>query len=682
MNKKNYGTRIRYPGGLLLVVYFITCFSLDAWSLPSQTPPFDTTRIFHAMAKARKGESITVAAIGGSITNGYAASTEDKRWVNLVADWWQTRFPTSSVTLVNAGIGATGSDIGAFRVKKDVIEKDPDFVVVEFAVNDAGLDNTYVRKMLEGILRQLLGDTSKTGVMLLLLKMEDGETAQADHKVVGNYYQIPWVSQVDLIGPALAADGLTLRDIFFDNPGVHPNDLGMQYIADFIIEVLDSVYAHLPADTALQEVNMTLPEPLLSDVYTNTYTFTPATLVPSSNEGWNITTGQWNSDTPGAELQFTLDGNAFAVKYDKIYNTDRGRAEVWVDDGQHKIIDAFFTETWGTKPCFELIADNLADGEHILHIKIMAEHNPLSSGDYVQILSVYKAGHISTAPPIASPGTPVKSLTNNAVSLDGTLSFDPDGDTITAYQWSVVSAPLGSAAVITLDTADKTSFTPDLAGYYKIGLVVTAGAQQSVLRHMMIHAVASNAAPVAVAGEDITVATGKKVQLDGVGSYDTDKDTLSFEWKFLSRPAESKATLVKGKTTTPYFVPDLDGEFLITLIVNDSLDNSKTDTVKVTAIEGYSVLKEQATDKNEVRIFPNPASGPVTLQYRLDRSLPVKVRLFSTDGRLIGELLNETQEGGIYTMKLNLKSYSSAGKMLILQADFGNSVYRQRITMF
>ena len=82
--------------------------------------------------------------------------------------------------------------------------------------------------------------------------------------------------------------GLTLRDVFFDNPGVHPNDLGMQYIADFIIEVLDSVYAHLPADTALQEVDMTLPEPLLSDVFTNTYTFTPATLVPSGNEGWKI----------------------------------------------------------------------------------------------------------------------------------------------------------------------------------------------------------------------------------------------------------------------------------------------------------------------------------------------------------------------------------------------------------
>jgi lysophospholipase L1-like esterase len=682
MNKKRIRTKIRYTGGFLWVVCFITFYTLDAWSMPSQTPSFDTTRIYHAMAKARRGEPITVAVIGGSITNGYAASTEDKRWANLVASWWQTRFPSSTVSLVNAGVGATGSDIGAFRVKKDVIEKDPDFVVVEFAVNDAGLDNVYVRKMMEGILRQLLGDTSKTGVMLLLLKMENGGNAQDDHKIVGNYYQVPWVSQVDLIGPALAADGLTLRDVYFDNPGVHPNDLGMQYIADFIIEVLDSIYAHLPADEALQEVSTTLPEPLLTDVFTNTYTFTPATLIPSANNGWNTAALQWNSQTPGAELVFTLDGNAVAVKYDKVYTTNRGRAEVWIDDGPHKIIDAFFTETWGTKPCFELIADNLADGEHALHIKIMEEHDPLSSGNYVQLLSVYKAGHISTAPPIASPGTPIKTLTHNAVSLDGTASYDPDGDTVTAYQWTVVSAPAGSTADIPDNTADKTLFTPDLAGYYKIGLVVTGGSQQSVLQHLLIHAVASNALPVAFAGEDIMVATHKKVQLDGNGSYDADHDTLSFEWKFLSKPAESKASLVKAKTTAPYFVADVDGEFLITLMVNDSLANSMADTVKVTAIEGYSVLKELEMYENDVRIYPSPTHGTVIIKYRLDYSMPVTVRLFSPEGRMLGEPVNAVQEDGWQELNLNLEPYSSPGKILYLQLETGESIRRQKVIVY
>ncbi|OFY56120.1 MAG: hypothetical protein A2Y87_06165 [Bacteroidetes bacterium RBG_13_46_8] len=165
------------------------------------------------MAKARRGEPVTIGVIGGSITAGSLASTEDKCWANIVTNWWRTKFPSSAVSLINAGIGATGSDIGTFRIQKDIIQKDPDFVIVEFAVNDSGEDSLYVREMMEGVVWQLLADTSKTGVMLLLLKMENGGTAQADHKVVGNYYKIPWVSQADLIGPALAEDGLTLSQV-------------------------------------------------------------------------------------------------------------------------------------------------------------------------------------------------------------------------------------------------------------------------------------------------------------------------------------------------------------------------------------------------------------------------------------------------------------------------------------
>ncbi|MBP1670143.1 MAG: hypothetical protein H6Q21_2509 [Bacteroidetes bacterium] len=334
-------------GRLLLFAGFFMSGTMNAAGNSFSGTPFDTARIYNAMAKARRGEPVNIGVIGGSITMGSLASTENKRWANIVTNWWRTKFPSSSVSLNNAGIGATGSDIGTFRVEKDILRKDPDFVVVEFAVNDSGEDSLYVREMMEGIVRQLLADTSKTGVMLLLLKMENGETAQADHKVVGDYYKIPWVSQADLIGPAIAEDGLTLSQVYGDTPnGVHPNDIGMQYIADFIMERLDSIYAHLPADEDLPAISMALPEPLVSDVYTTTYTYTAASIIPLSNSGWIPSATLWSSDTPGAELVFRLDGNAIAVKYDKVFTDNRGRAEVWVDDGPHTVIDAFFTETF------------------------------------------------------------------------------------------------------------------------------------------------------------------------------------------------------------------------------------------------------------------------------------------------------------------------------------------------
>jgi lysophospholipase L1-like esterase len=683
MNHTEPRKKIIRSGRLLLIAVFIASGTMDAVAASSGEIPFDTARIYNAMAKARRGEPVTIGVIGGSITAGSLASTEEKRWANIVTNWWRTQFPSSAVSLTNAGIGATGSDIGTFRIQKDILQKDPDFVVVEFAVNDSGEDSLYVREMMEGVVRQLLADTGRPGVMLLLIKMENGATAQADHKVVGDYYNIPWVSQADLIGPALEKDGLTLSQVYGDTPnGVHPNDLGMQYIADFITERLDSIHAHLPADTALPEINMSLPEPLVSDVYTRTYTFNAATLIPGSNTGWNAGGAQWTSETPGAELVFALDGNAVAVKYDKVFSANRGRAEVWVDEGPHTVIDAFFTETWGTKPCFQLVAEGLPDGEHNLHIKILEDHDPLSSGNYVQILSVYKAGNITSAPPISVPGTPKKTLTGDAVMMDGSSSYDPDGDTLTAYRWTVENAPAGSSAIIEHDTAAVTLFTPDLAGYYTMGLVVSAGLMQSVLQTFPIHAVATNAVPVANAGEDFTLATGKRAKPDGSNSSDADGDPLSYAWTFLSKPEGSVAAIMAGNTATPYFFANDQGEYLVSLVVNDSIADSPADTIKITAIDGYTGQPVRKTDEQKLRVYPNPAGGNITLQYQLASPMQVRVRLYSPEGRLLGEPLNEFQENGLHVLNLNAGSYPAAGNTIILQVETGREVFRKKIVVF
>jgi lysophospholipase L1-like esterase len=683
MNYTEVRKTIFNPGRLLLFAIFLASGTLISEGVSSAETSFDTSRIYHAMAKARRGEPVNIGVIGGSITAGSLASTEDKRWANIVTEWWRTKFPSSTVTLINAGVGATGSDIGTFRIQKDLIQKDPDFVIVEFAVNDSGEDSLYVREMMEGIVRQLLADTSKTGVMLLLLKMEDGGTAQADHKVVGDYYKIPWVSQVDLIGPALAEDGLVLSDVYGDTPhGVHPNDVGMQYIADFITERLDSMYAHLPVDEALPEITMTLPEPMVSDVFMHTYTFTAASLIPTVNTGWTTGATLWSADTPGAELTFEVDGNAIAVKYDKVYSTDRGRAEVWVDNGTHMVIDAFFTETWGTRPCFQLVAEGLSDGNHTLHIKIMEEHDPLSSGNYLHILSVYKAGNITSAPPIAVPGTPKKALTGHAVWIDGTPSYDPDNDTITAFQWTVENAPVGSTAGMEYSTSAVASVTPDLAGYYSIGLVVTAGIQESVMQTCRIHVVATNAIPVAIAGDDFTLATGKRAKPDGSNSSDADGDPITYSWTFLSKPGGSAPVIMLANTATPYFFANDQGEYLVALVVNDSIADSPADTIKITAIDGYSALPDWKTDAQTVRVFPNPTRGHITLQYQLASPVQVTVRVFSVDGRLLTEPVSEHQNNGFHELNLNLESMLSSGKALILQVERGNDIYRQKVMIF
>jgi len=110
------------------------------------------------------------------------------------------------------------------------------------------------------------------------------------------------------------------------------------------------------------------------------------------------------------------------------------------------------------------------------------------------------------------------------VDLDGALSFDPDGDTLT-YAWTLTARPQGSNATILDPNAAQTSFVADLGGTYTVELVVHDGQTGSVPAQVTFEA---NNLPVADPGPDREVYVGDVVQLDGSGSNDPDDDPLTF----------------------------------------------------------------------------------------------------------------------------------------------------------
>ncbi|MDF1546050.1 MAG: MopE-related protein, partial [bacterium] len=70
-----------------------------------------------------------------------------------------------------------------------------------------------------------------------------------------------------------------------------------------------------------------------------------------------------------------------------------------------------------------------------------------------------------------SPATSVE--TGTIVNLDGSGSYDPDGDNIT-HTWTL-TRPAGSSAALISPTSLYPSFTPDVAGTYTVRLVVNDG---------------------------------------------------------------------------------------------------------------------------------------------------------------------------------------------------------------
>ncbi len=192
------------------------------------------------------------------------------------------------------------------------------------------------------------------------------------------------------------------------------------------------------------------------------------------------------------------------------------------------------------------------------------------------------AGPPDNQTPQAAAGPDQTVARGVTVTLDGSGSSDPDGDALT-FAWTLAQQPATSTAALTGATTATPSFVADVAGEYRAELVVHDGTVQSGSDEVAITVTADNAAPLANAGPDRAVLTGSTVDLDGTASSDPDGDALTFLWSFEDRPAGSAAMLSSTSTPLPSFVADVDGAYVVRLVVNDGAQDSAPDALTVTA---------------------------------------------------------------------------------------------------
>ena len=267
----------------------------------------DPARLAAVLAKARRGEPICVAAIGGSITAG-GLQTKDpaRRYVKQVAKWFETTFPGLKVSFVNAGIGATDSAYGALRVKQDVLDRHPDLVVVEYAVNDSakspGHGDSY-----EGVLRQLLSSSKDLAVIELFFMHKDGTSAQPVQVELGRHYGLPMISFTDAMWPEFQSGRLKWEDFYADV--VHPSDAGHDVASELLVDLLNASLAKLPPPVQpLPEVS-DLPAPLISDAYERCVLFRGEDFKPVTATGWTHANPKfWECGPAGGTLEYEVPG--------------------------------------------------------------------------------------------------------------------------------------------------------------------------------------------------------------------------------------------------------------------------------------------------------------------------------------------------------------------------------------
>ena len=201
------------------------------------------------------------------------------------------------------------------------------------------------------------------------------------------------------------------------------------------------------------------------------------------------------------------------------------------------------------------------------------------------VLGILPGAGCSTTPntaPVANAGVTQNVTVGSLVTLDGSGSRDANNQSLT-YIWQMTAVPAGSLAALSSTTSAKPTFTADVAGTYMVSLVVNDGKASSTLTTVSVYSSVNNSAPVANAGTNQSITVGSVVNLDGTGSTDANRDTLTYKWSLSNVPTGSGATLNSSISPNPRFTADMTGTYTAILIVNDGKVDSLSSVVVITA---------------------------------------------------------------------------------------------------
>lgn len=209
----------------------------------------NNARIKKAIEKARAGEDVTIAYLGGSITEGFAASetNNDDCYAKVSYNQFKQLYGAgdgSNVHFINAGMSGTPSSLGVVRYQRDVLEQMetgeyPDILFIDFAVNDGNDADTY-----ESIIRTALDQGS--AVVLMFVLYTGGCGKEANYSKIGEHYDLAMVSP----SQGMESSDKKAFDKWFywvegrgETDYGHPDVGGHRYMADCITNMFKTIDA-------------------------------------------------------------------------------------------------------------------------------------------------------------------------------------------------------------------------------------------------------------------------------------------------------------------------------------------------------------------------------------------------------------------------------------------------------
>jgi lysophospholipase L1-like esterase len=306
-------------------------------------------RLHFFLSKASAGQSLRIGCIGGSITGGALATTEEKQYPNRLGSFLKRLFPKSNFSIINAAIAATNSRFGCSRVHDDLLIGNPDLIIIEYAVNADRSDSIMNIRTMEGLVRQCLRLDSVPTLMLFTTD-SFGDTIRIHQQgIVGVHYALPIISYRNAVWPLFANGQLPWASIEAD--GVHPNDNGHLMIAYLLYSFIKTVFLEMDSIPAFP---FQMPSPLSTDLYEFAGIHSLKSddpLVVETNSGWTPVEKEYKrlgytSSNYGDSIVFTTTLNEVTIGYHYWKNLS-GRLQVNLDGQIIDTLSNYFAEDWG-----------------------------------------------------------------------------------------------------------------------------------------------------------------------------------------------------------------------------------------------------------------------------------------------------------------------------------------------
>lgn len=360
----------------------------DQMALADPWAGSDERAIAQVMRKAEAGEPVTIAVIGGSITQGTISNgsadrtvTQKQCYADIFRDWWTETFPQAEVTFINAGIGATDSYLGVHRVHTDVLAHDPDLVLVEFSVNDS-TSNTH-KVSYDNLLRTMLLREDPPAVLLLFMAQTNGSSAQSIHSLVGFQYSLPMVSYANVISDMMENGDFTAGELSGDV--VHPSALGHRVVGEILWKYLNSIYKNAdqyPAPESFDKPAFTKDKYVVNPQILDRTTLTPVDAGSFRDSSiFNHFPNSW-STSDGGEITFEITCRNLGILYYCQVDGKGGQFEVLVDGEVVSVLNADFSGGWGNYAQTQECYTSDAAAPHTVVIRKCAD----SSGDVLTLL--------------------------------------------------------------------------------------------------------------------------------------------------------------------------------------------------------------------------------------------------------------------------------------------------------